>query len=479
MIRTLSTISAIGLCSLSFSSTAFAWEHHGWVWAPDSMPINYQVSYCNEPDPKDPNDCQVVGEDSIGGAYVDLDGNVVAKDTTDAQPFEVWVSQAGFNAWSEAPCTELTTEFGGTFDDNFGYENWTTPMITWEDPSDDLATGVLAATLTYPYSLSQGDTAFTKNGMSYYKAEDSDIVFNDNVEFGIDSTLGQGESSMQSVMTHEIGHLLGLAHSCEEEDVCNDQGLKEATMYWSAGPGDDSGSTLSDDDFMSVMALYGPFATFSCSNELDPDDSDTIAQGNVPFDLRCAVVTDEEGGLTGATWNWGDGSSDTTGGDANISHTYEVAGNYTVETVFTGERDSCEEEWEYAYRRIGYVRACDVPQPEFKVVHEDGLEYTLFNETDVSVYGCIYEIQWDIFQGDTLVDSFSGWEPNYVFAEDGDYRIVLNIGGPAGTGAAEISLEVYDHVGEGYGCSSLGGLTGSMGLVLIVGTIATRRRREA
>lgn len=465
--------SSFGLLAITFSSTAFAWTHLGHTWAPEDMPIPYHVSFCNE-DPDDGSDCDVIGEDSIEGVYVDADGDEVA-DSKDGEPFEVWVTKAGFAEWKTAPCTEFTTEFEGTVDDNMGFETWDTTHVTWDDPNDELAVGVLAATMTYPFTLSQGDYAFSKNGMSYWKAEDSDIVFNDNVDFAPDFAVS-GQTSMQSVMTHEQGHLLGLGHSCEEEDICNDAELKEATMYWASGPGDINGSTIGDDDQKSLMALYGPFATFSCSHELDPDDADTIAQGNIPFDLKCIIESENPAEIISAEWAWGDGSSDATTG--NASHRYETDGNFTIETTFVGERDTCEGQWDYSYRRIGYVRACDVPQPEFVIDHVDGMAYTLANETDVSVYGCIYEIQWDIFKGDTLVESINAWEPTVTFEEEGDYRVVLNIGGPAGTGAAEVSFNAYDHRGEGYSCSAIGAASGSLSWLFIVGASAAAFRRR-
>ena len=124
----------------------------------------------------------------------------------------------------------------------------------------------------------------------------------------------------------------------------------------------------------------------------------------------------------------------------SIQHRYETEGNFTLRAVIEGVSDTCGD-WEYSSRRVGYVRACGEPEAEFSVEAYDGLTYQFLNNTNVSVYGCIFEIQWDVFDSDgTLVDSIDAWEPKYPVPDYGEYRIVLIVGGPGGTGAAEMSF---------------------------------------
>ena len=122
---------------------------------------------------------------------------------------------------------------------------------------------------------------------------------------------------------------------------------------------------------------------------------------------------------------------------------------------------------------------CGVPEAAFTYEHVDGLQYKLLNETDVSVYGCIFEIQWDIFAPDgSLEASVAAWEPLYTFQDEGEYRVVLNVGGPAGTGAAELMVDVQNYRGEGYGCSTGGLGAGAFGLLALPLVLGFRRRRE-
>ena len=55
---------------------------------------------------------------------------------------------------------------------------------------------------------------------------------------------------------------------------------------------------------------------------------------------------------------------------------------------------------------------------------------------------------------------------------------VNRTGGPAGTGAAELTFEVTDKRGEGYGCSSVGPAGAALGLLVVPLVLGIRRRRE-
>ena len=82
---------------------------------------------------------------------------------------------------------------------------------------------------------------------------------------------------LQSIMTHEVGHFLGLAHSP----------FPEATMFASYEPGMTEQRTLSNDDVAAVCAAYPPDRAATC---------DTTPRGGL--DLACAAAPADEDGCS-------------------------------------------------------------------------------------------------------------------------------------------------------------------------------------
>ncbi len=74
---------------------------------------------------------------------------------------------------------------------------------------------------------------------------DSDIIFNPASRFSMPGNPVTGGFDLQSIVTHEAGHLLGLSHS----------GVLDATMFPVLQPGDEAAS-LEDDDRAALCAAY-------------------------------------------------------------------------------------------------------------------------------------------------------------------------------------------------------------------------------
>jgi hypothetical protein len=194
--------------------------------------------------------------------------------------------------------------------------------------------------------------------------------------------------------------------------------------------------------------------SFTCSHEVEGE-----AVAVVPFELHCALSYSDLSEITSVEWLFGDGS--TVAGTA-AAHTYTEAGQYTVQMCAEGE--SAAGPWTHCASAPGYVRACGTPAPQFSVVRSDRLDEPLtvefLNETAVDPYGCIQDMQWDVFEGEEAVGEpvatlGSGWSPQYTFDAHGTYTVVLHVGGYGGTGASALTLDTRS--GRGLGCQHTSG----------------------
>lgn len=443
---------------LLLSSPAFAWKHTGFVWDVEDIPRKWWM------------DDYV--EDSLPEG---------------AQETELL---AAWESWHSAECAELGETYMGLGD----FDAWDVSdgrtIIYWDDPSDEVGAGVLAVTRSWP----SGDRVDV-NGKSYNALADTDITFNDNVDWAPKDQIDQGtcnnETDVRGVATHEIGHSWGMGHSCEEGEACQDSELQDATMYWSVSSCDTHQSDINQDDIEGITVLYGPAATFSV---VPNSTGGTARYGGTPLEV-CFEITAEIA-PSAATWNFGDGGSST---ELAPCHTFTEKGQYTVAVDILLEDPACGSVT-FRYDELGYIVACEAPTPEpgadgfFEVVHYDGLTYQTVNHTDLSVYGCVDMVTWQVYKGSAegdvteanLID-FNGdleggtdldaWSPKITFPSEGSYVVVMNVGGPGGTMANMLVVDAVEKRAEGAGCATVPGALGAVGGLALAAASLVRRRR--
>jgi hypothetical protein len=104
----------------------------------------------------------------------------------------------------------------------------------------------------------------------------------------IAENLSAGAYDLESVMTHEMGHFLGMAHS---DDI-------EATMFARYDSGSSVIRTLAPDDVAGICAAYGPDGTRAVGKDVDPSGVVAAAacNPNPPGGYTTECVTPGQGG---------------------------------------------------------------------------------------------------------------------------------------------------------------------------------------
>ncbi len=160
-------------------------------------------------------------------------------------------ADAALAAWSTTGCSSLDLVDAGfaaaaPFSSCDG-----TSEISFNDPYSEIpdpigCTGVLALGGV----CADGGAPQSFLGTPFYRITEGDVM----VANGFAGCAFWEETNVAELLTHEIGHTLGLAHSSEDPNE-PDPSLRNATMYYLAHF-DGRGATLMSDDIAGICALY-------------------------------------------------------------------------------------------------------------------------------------------------------------------------------------------------------------------------------
>ena len=181
--------------------------------------------------------------------------SVVFKVNTDGAPAQVENSLvAAANAWSSIAGSSLRVVSGGTTNTCGLFATDGVNSISFNNcdgyfnGSGNCNGGVLAVTSIANYDRDQTRIV---NGVTFYKALESNLTFNPFTACSFSDPC-----MLQEILTHEMGHGLGLHHSWDSSfGGIPSAGDRDATMYWIAHF-DGRCASLRADDMNGITAIY-------------------------------------------------------------------------------------------------------------------------------------------------------------------------------------------------------------------------------
>lgn len=369
------------------------------------------------------------------------------------------VDQA-FVTWTGVPSAMIafsrganTAAFGFDFGDGIN-------AVSWEDPDNELETGVLAATVIW---VPNGNVHGYQS-MNFYEITQADIVFNDGVTWTDSdgaSLLGgciTGKFDTEAVALHEIGHLFGLDHPPGN--------YASAIMFPSINDCDATRTSPKVDDVNGITFLYdsGTPPVYPAFNVSDDE-------GYAPFTVGFTDAT--TGSVTSHSWAFGDGGTSTA---ASPSHEYSAVGLYDVTLTVNGTA---------AIERVDVVTVYPMPGVEFSAdVLEGDAPLTVTFSNESTNEGADPRYRWQL-DGQTVFDE----NLEYEFNDPGTYDVTFSVDGGAGYVANEkanyivVKGEKEEALFPGCSCAiadrSRRASTAPAFLVVALGFFLVRRRLRA
>lgn len=383
--------------------------------------------------------------------------------------------QAAYAAWAAAvPCADLSASWQGSVDRGESYDLYDGDSVaSWGDPQDVLDDSALFSRLD---TTALGSLDHDDETVEIFPILESDLSFDDGTTWlpASEAADCDDEELAEVVALRLVGFQLGLAQSCEEDQIggvqCTDD-EEAAVMFNRADTCDPALTTPGVDDVRGLLALYTPIGTMAGG------DTAVVAAGVE----ACLARTALRGADQPVTWDLGDG---TVQDGVDACHTWAEPGEYTVQ-VSTG--GCVNDAW-------GEVLACQAPavpagsDHAFEVTVDGGsVQVRVLDTTNDD--RCVLDVAWEISQTGVVVDTGSGVLDQFVLP-DGVWTVGVTITGVAGelTDSVEVTVgsgtgddtgggtDTGDEAGkDGCGCAGAGGPAGL--LLALPGLLLARRRR--
>ncbi len=164
------------------------------------------------------------------------------------QQTTVQVIRDSYANWTDPLCSGFRSEFRGETNGSWRSGDGMNTLMWFYDPAQRPREIGGQATIGVTLSV------FRQDGL----ATDGDILFNGIDHSWTTNAVRFGQVDAVSIITHEVGHQLGLNHSP----------FQSATMY-AAYLGGDGAATLDNDDIQGVCSLYPSGADADCDEDAD------------------------------------------------------------------------------------------------------------------------------------------------------------------------------------------------------------------